>query len=212
MKRMSLAINNLRSLKTSVASKVNALSSANYTASEKTAIKNWYNSEIDNLISDIQDLKTPMYFGYNHTVTALIEVIMIAIQYLTFHPGYEYSLWDAIDPDGTLNTVKNLTINEVWIGATQSGQHSLLSQYQSSLQNARRNMNANLENVRSQFAGLHSGSILEPFLEARQPEMPEGRTELPSIQESATTLYNNWDLKDIISEMNFDIYIPTYVR
>ena len=212
MKKMSQAISNLGTIKTGITTKVNALSSINYTSSEKAAIKSWYHSQIDDLISDIRNLKTPMYFGYNNIVSGFTDVIIIGLQYIMFTMDTEQDLWEAIDPDNILDAIKNLTVNDVWNGAVSSGTHPTLSQYSNSLQAERRNISSNLESMRSKLAGLHGGFTLEPFLEQRQPEPPAGMSDFPSVQQCATIMYMDWGLLDIVSDMDLDIYIPTYVR
>lgn len=212
MKKISLAINVIPDIKTAIVNKINALSSITYQSSEKVAIKTWYETQLNLLSSALSSFRNPPETGYYFARATLTEVIVTGLSYVQQSLDTDKNIWNVADPSGILDTIKNYTVDDIWIGATSSGQHPVIQSAVNTINSEKAQMNNNFEAFRAEIAGIHFDNILEVILESRLPTPPQGREEFPSTQECATIMYMDWDIKDFISDTNMTIYIPTYVR
>ena len=207
---MTQAKSQLTSMKTAVNSKINALSSLTLTPSEKTQLKAWYADKIDNVISAINNFGSSMFASY-YIQADIYDLVTIAVEYLTMNPDVTENLWDTLDEAHIFTAIKNCTINDIYIG-TNTSNHPLLDGWKSTLTQESQQLHNNLQNLHSRLMSAYMPFNLEYFLEEKVLLPPEGWEDFPGVKYCATKLYNDWDLKDIISELNLEIYIPTYVR
>lgn len=211
MKLITQAKNQLASMKTAVNTKINSISSATLSSSEKTQLKAWYADQIDDVISAINSFKSPLFSAYL-IQAAIYDLVTIAVEYLTMYPDAVENLWDSMDENHIFTTIKNCTINDIYIGTNPGGNHPLLSQWKSTISSESSQLHNNLQALHSKLMSAYMPFNLEYFLEEKVLLPPEGWDDFPGVRYCATKLYNDWDLKDIISELDLDIYIPTYVR
>lgn len=210
MKLITQAKNQLSSMKTAVNTKINSISSATMTSSEKTQLKAWYADKIDQVISALNNFKSPMFAAY-YISADIYDLVTIAVQYLTMNPDATENLWDTLDESHTFTAIKNCTINDIYIG-TGMNQHALLDGWANTIQQESQQLHNNLQNLHSRLMSSYMPFNLEYFLEEKPLLPPEGWDDFPGVKVCATKLYIDWDLKDIIADLNLDIYIPTYVR
>lgn len=210
MKLMTQAKSQLTSMKTAVNNKINSLSSAILTSSERTQLKAWYADKIDDVISVINSFGSSMFASY-YIQADIYDLVTIAVEYLSVNPDATENLWDTLDESHILTAIKNCTINDIYIG-TNINSHPLLDGWKSTLAQESQQLHNNLQNLHSRLMSAFMPFNLEYFLEEKVLLPPEGWEDFPGVKYCATKLYNDWDLKDIISELNLEIYIPTYVR
>ena len=210
MKLITQAKNQLSSMKTAVNTKINSISSATMTSSEKAQLKAWYADKIDQVISALNNFKSPMFAAY-YINADIYDLVTIAVQYLTMNPDVTENLWDTLDESHTFTAIKNCTINDIYIG-TGMYQHALLDGWANTIQQESQQLHNNLQNLHSRLMSSYMPFNLEYFLEEKPLLPPEGWDDFPGVRVCATKLYIDWDLKDIIADLNLDIYIPTYVR
>ena len=210
MKLMSQAKTQLSAMKTAVNNKINSLSSLTLTSTDKTQLKAWYANKIDNVISAINNFGSSMFAAY-YIQADIYDLVTIAVQYLTMNPDVIENLWDTLDEQHIFTAIKNCTINDIYIG-TNVDSHPLLDGWKNTLTQESQQLHNNLQNLHSRLMSSYMPFNLEYFLEEKPLLPPEGWEDFPGVKYCATKLYNDWDLKDIISELNLEIYIPTYVR
>ena len=138
--------------------------------------------------------------------------MIIAIQYLTINLDINENMLDTMDENHIITDIKNCTLNDIYIGYNNLTQHSLLDGWKSSIQQESNQLHTNLQSLHSRLMSSYMPFNLEYFLEEKPLLPPEGWDDFPGVKYCATKLYNDWDLKDIISELDIEIYIPTYVR
>ena len=210
MKLITQAKNQLSSMKTAVDTKIDSISLITLSSSEKAQLKAWYAAKIDDVISAINNFKSPTFSAYLIHAD-IYDLVTIAVQYLTMNPDVTENLWDTLDENHIFTAIKNCTIDDIYIGYNVS-QHPLLDSWRTSIQQESNQLHNNLQNLHSRLMSSYMPFNLEYFLEEKPLLPPEGWDDFPGIRVCATKLYNDWDLKDIITELSLDIYIPTYVR
>lgn len=210
MKLITQAKTQLIAMKSAVNTKINSISSATLSPSEKTQLKTWYADKIDEVLSVMNSFGASMFAAY-YIQADIYDLVTIAVQYLTMNPDVTENLWDTLDENHIFMEIKNCNINDIYIGINPDS-HPLLDRWKDSLTQESQQLHNNLQSLHSRLMSSYMPFNLEYFLEEKPLLPPEGWDDFPGVKYCATKLYNDWDLKDIISELNIEIYIPTYVR